>query len=133
MSQNTSDLGIIIVDHGSRRAEANDMIFDVVRMFRDVSGAKIVEAAHMELAEPSIEQALARCVDRGAKRIVVHPYMLSPGRHSTSDIPRMVCEAAAAHPGIRVSVSEPLGVDPRIGEVIQRRIQSALESDALES
>lgn len=130
MTQPGSDIGIIIVDHGSKRAEANDMLEDVVKMYREVSGAAIVEPAHMELAEPSIDQALAKCVGQGATRIVVHPYMLSPGRHSTSDIPRMVCEAAEAHPGIRVTVTEPLGVDERIGEVIQQRVQAALEADS---
>ena len=130
MTDHPNDIGIIIVDHGSKRAEANAMLDDVVKMFREVSGAVNVEAAHMELAEPSIDQAMAKCVERGAKRIVVHPYMLSPGRHSTTDIPRMVCEAAEAFPGIRVSVTEPLGVDARIGEVIRRRVEAALETDA---
>lgn len=129
MTENSFDTGIIIVDHGSKRAEANAMLDDVVKMYREVSGAAIVEPAHMELAEPSIEQALVRCVERGAKRIVVHPYMLSPGRHSTSDIPRMVNEVAESHPEVRVVVTEPLGVDARIGEVIQQRVKTALEGD----
>lgn len=119
-------LGVVIVDHGSKRVEANAMLEEVVRMYRSVSGAPIVEAAHMELAEPTIAQAFARCVEQGARTIVVHPYMLSPGRHSTNDIPRMVREAAAAHPGIQIAVTEPLGVDERIGEVIRRRVEQAI-------
>lgn len=126
---NRSEIGIIIVDHGSKVAEANAMLDDVVRMYREVSGTPNVEPAHMELAEPSIEQALARCVDHGATRVVVHPYMLSPGRHSTRDIPRMVRVAAAAYPNVRVTVSEPLGVDPRIGEVIRQRVEAALQAE----
>ena len=35
----------------------------------------------MELAEPTIEQAVAQCVARGARRVVVAPYFLSRGRH----------------------------------------------------
>lgn len=128
MNANPSEIGIVIVDHGSKRAEANAMLDDVVAMYREVSGAAIVEAAHMELAEPTIAQAMSRCVAQGARRIVVHPYMLSPGRHSTTDIPRMVCEAAAAHPGVEVSVTEPLGVDPRIGEVIRQRVEASLRT-----
>ncbi len=126
MSSTENETGVIIVDHGSKRSEANDMIHDVVNMYRELSGSSNVEAAHMELAEPTIEQALAKCVAQGARRIVVHPYMLSPGRHSTSDIPRMAREAAQAHPGIVVSVTEPLGVDERIGQVVRSRIEEAL-------
>ena len=36
----------------------------------------IVEPAHMELAEPSIATAFARCVERGATTVVVFPYFL---------------------------------------------------------
>ena len=48
-------VGIIIVDHGSRKAEANEMLFDIVDQYKQFSNNKIVEAAHMELAEPSIK------------------------------------------------------------------------------
>ena len=50
----------------------------------------IVRFAHMELAEPSIDQGFADCVEAGADEVIAFPYMLSPGRHSTRDIPRMV-------------------------------------------
>lgn len=55
-------VGMVIVDHGSRFAAANDMLVDVADMFKRVSGYAIVEPAHMELAEPSIPQAIAACV-----------------------------------------------------------------------
>ncbi len=128
MSLFAIDTGIILVDHGSTFDEANDMLLEVVRTFRKASGIAIVEPAHMELAEPTIAQAFARCVEQGAKHVVVHPYFLSPGRHSTSDIPRIAAEAATDHPGIEVTVTEPLGVDAQISEVILRRIQEALAS-----
>jgi sirohydrochlorin ferrochelatase len=120
-------LGIILVDHGSRFAAANQMLEDVAAMFRAATGYAIVEPAHMELAEPSIAQAFARCAARGARRIVIHPYFLSPGRHSTSDIPRLCAEAAAAHPGIVHCVTEPLGLDVHIIQSIECRIRQALE------
>lgn len=121
-----SDVGVILVDHGSKRDEANAMLEDVAQLFRGTTGARIVEIAHMELAEPTIAQAFARCIAQGAKRIVVHPYFLAPGRHSTSDIPRMVAEAAASHPGVGYSVTAPIGLDPRMTEIILARIEQTL-------
>jgi sirohydrochlorin ferrochelatase len=47
--------------------------------------------------------------------------MLSPGRHATADIPRMVAEAAAKHPGVKFKVTDPLGLDDKIGEVVLER------------
>ena len=120
------NLGIILVDHGSKREEANRLLLDVVRAFREATRAKIVEPAHMELAPPTIHEAFAACVEQGATQIVVHPYFLAPGRHSTSDIPRMAAEAAADFPEVSYTISRPLGLDPRMNDVILRRIHEAL-------
>ena len=120
--------GIILVDHGSKKAAANAMLLDVVALFRRVSGERIVEAAHMELAEPTIAQAFDACVAQGAGMVVVHPYFLSPGRHSTTDIPRLVAEAAARHPGVRYHVTQPLGLDEKIAQLIVQRIDHCVQN-----
>ena len=113
---------LIIVDHGSTVGEANDMLAEVARLLESKeSGVDIVKYCHMELAEPTIGQAFDACVSEGARSIVVHPYFLSPGRHSTKDIPEMVKEAAKKHPGVTFRVTEPLGVHGKIIEVILER------------
>jgi sirohydrochlorin ferrochelatase len=122
----TAPLGIILVDHGSRREESNAMLLDVVRDFTAATGFPIVEPAHMELAEPSIATAFARCVDRGPKTVVVFPYFLLPGRHWHDDIPRLTAAAAANHPGIRYLVTAPFGLHPLMNEIIQARIEHCL-------
>jgi len=52
-------MGIIIVDHGSRREESNQMLEEVARLFaaRFKARYEIVEPAHMEISEPSIGAA----------------------------------------------------------------------------
>lgn len=80
----------------------------------------------MELAEPSIATAFKRCVERGAKLVVVFPYFLSPGRHWHNDIPRLAGKAAASHPGIRYLVTAPLGLHELILQVIDERIDGCL-------
>lgn len=113
---------LIIVDHGSTVEEANDMLAEVARLVESrESGFDIVKYCHMELAEPTIEQAFDACVSEGAGSVVVHPYFLSPGRHSTRDIPAMVEEAARKHPGVVYKVTEPLGIHGKIIEVILER------------
>src|SRR4051794_33907764 len=101
MNDDDRQLGVVLVDHGSRRDESNAMLLDVVRDFAQATGMPIVEPAHMELAEPSIATAFARCVARGATSVVIFPYFLLPGRHWHDDIPRLAAAAAKGHPGIR--------------------------------
>ena len=120
-------LGVIVVDHGSKREAANRMLDAVCELYARTTGAAIVEPAHMELAKPTIDDAFARCVARGARDIVIMPYFLSPGRHSMRDIPEMAAAAAAHYPGVPFRVAEPLGIDHRMAHVMHRRICEACQ------
>ncbi|MDB5298178.1 MAG: cbiX [Phycisphaerales bacterium] len=115
--------GIIIVDHGSRRAQSNAMLEEVARLFGERFGQTydVVEPAHMELAEPSIASAYARCAERGATRVVVVPFFLGPGKHWTGDIPRLTAEAARDHAGTAYHVTMPLGIDDLILDLLYKR------------
>src|SRR6476469_578754 len=115
--------GIIIVDHGSRRDESNQMLehLAVLSAERFRQRYSIVEPAHMELAEPSIASAYARCVERGAKRVVVVPFFLGPGKHWTQDIPRLTADAAARFPETAFHVSPTLGIDDLILDLLDKR------------
>jgi len=113
---------ILIIDHGSRLDAANDMLQCVARLVQSLAGGDVVvEYAHMELAEPSIAAGFARCVERGATEVIAFPYMLSPGKHSTRDIPNLVAEAAVAHPHVRFAVTPAFGVHEKLAELILMR------------
>jgi sirohydrochlorin ferrochelatase len=116
-------IGLVIVDHGSRRAESNQVLEEVARLFgeRFRQNYDIVEPAHMEIAEPSIADAYDACVKRGATRILVVPFFLGPGKHWTQDIPGLAADAAKAHPGTRYHVTMPLGIDELILELLKKR------------
>lgn len=119
-------LGVIVVDHGSRREESNALLIDVVRSFVNATRMPIVEPAHMELAEPSIATAFARCVASGATTVIVFPYFLLPGRHWHDDIPRLAAAAAKEHSGVRYLVTAPFGLHPMMAEIMQQRIAHCL-------
>lgn len=126
----TVRVAVIVVDHGSRFDEANVMLEEVCRAYQQVTGMAIVVPAHMELAAPDIAQAFAECVRQGATEIVILPYFLSPGRHSTHDIPRVAAAAAVNYPGVQYSVAEPLGLDSRMVQIMHRRVLEALQRAA---
>ncbi len=97
-------------------------MIDVMNLVQRMAGNDIVvRYAHMELAEPTIAQGFANCVEAGATDVVVFPYMLSPGRHSTTDVPRMVKEAAAKYPGVTFSVTRAFGIEEKLGEIVLAR------------
>lgn len=120
-------IGVIVVDHGSRRQESNALLLDVVQVFQQHSGYSIVEPAHMELAKPSLGTAFDRCVERGATLVVIHPYFLLPGQHWSRDIPTLASVAASPYPHVPFLVTAPLGLHPLLAEIMQQRIEHCLE------
>jgi sirohydrochlorin ferrochelatase len=99
---------ILLVDHGSRVAAANQVLEDVVAAMRvTLGGGALVAFAHQEVAPPSVGEAVDALVAQGAAEIVVVPFFLAPGRHATEDVPRLAREAAARHLGLRVEVVAP--------------------------
>ena len=122
---------IIIVDHGSRRDKSNELLEEVAGLFAERFSQlyEIVEPAHMELAEPSIQTAYRKCVERGATRVIICPFFLGPGKHWTRDIPRLTAQAAEAHAGTEYHVSMPLGIDDLILELLAKRVGFCVEKD----
>jgi sirohydrochlorin ferrochelatase len=113
---------ILIIDHGSTRAEANHMLSCVANLLQQMVGdGVVVRHAHMELAEPSIGQGFASCVAAGATEVIAFPYMLSPGKHVTRDVPRLVDEAARDFPHVAHRVTDAFGVNEKLAELIAFR------------
>ncbi len=119
--------GYVLVDHGSRREHANALLEEIATLMSERLGpGAIVEAAHMEIATPTLADAFAKCVARGATKIVVHPFMLAPGKHVREDLPRLAADAANAHRGVAFVLAEPLGKHDGVIDAVMDRCHAAL-------
>jgi sirohydrochlorin ferrochelatase len=132
MSNSTSRLpiAVVLVDHGSRRDQSNRQLLELADRLRHRDAYDIVEPAHMELAEPSIKTAIDKAVAQGARHIVVCPFLLFEGRHWHQDIPRLAQQAVARHAGVQLCVSDPLGIDNRLLDIVQDRVAAAVAASA---
>ena len=54
--------------------------------------------------------------------MIAQPFMLSPGRHSTSDIPELVKEAAKQYPNIEYEIRPHFGQHYKVAEIITESI-----------
>ncbi|MCP4896231.1 MAG: hypothetical protein GY906_04580 [bacterium] len=120
-------IGIIIVDHGSRRRDSNRRFEQLVHEYENHGSHAMVEPAHMDLAMPDLAAAFDNCVTRGATFIVVQPFFLLPGRHLEEDIPQLVSAAATRHPGIGFTIAAPVGLHPLMSDIMEACIARAIE------
>jgi sirohydrochlorin ferrochelatase len=117
---------VVVAAHGSRAEPANAAHREVVEaLAADVDVT--VTPAFLELAEPSIGDAIDAAVAGGAARVLVLPYFLHPGRHLLEDIPAIVDDAAARHDDVEVAMLGSFGSEPALAEVLSAQVTSALD------
>jgi sirohydrochlorin ferrochelatase len=114
---------VLLVDHGSRRPEANALTDWLADALRAREPGRVVRVAHLEVLGPDIAEGVDACVADGAREIVVLPVFLAPGRHVLEDVPREAREAGRRHPDVSVRVAaEPLGTHPKLVEILLERL-----------
>lgn len=120
-------LAVIILGHGSRVEIANRPLVEMAEMVSRLLGETRVEGAFLQMAAPSLEEAVDALVAEGRREIAVVPFFLYPGAHVTEDIPQKAFELREKHPGVEIFVTQHLGVHPLLAELVVERVNSAKE------
>ena len=110
---------LILIAHGSRLEIANEEIRSLSRRLESRLGHPVI-GAFLELASPSIPEAVDLALQTQSGEILVLPYFLTQGRHVQEDIPAILAEKARAYP------ETPLKLLPYLGS--QGEILDLLES-----
>lgn len=118
---------LLLIAHGSRRAEANADLDFLAGELRRRGGFSHVQVSYLELAEPTIATGGAACVAAGADAVVLLPYFLSPGVHVTEDLTAARSDLAARFPGVTFRLAPPLGRHPLLADIVIQRAGEAAE------
>jgi sirohydrochlorin ferrochelatase len=117
---------VLLIAHGSRRPEANEDLVRLREALRERCPWPIVEIAYLELAEPTIDQAAARCIAQGARRVLILPYFLSPGAHAIDDLEAHRRTLAQTHASTEFILCPPLGLHPLMLDIVLARLEEGL-------
>ena len=118
-------LGIVLFAHGSRDERWRAPVEAVARQVTVLDPTARIAGADLELVAPDLRTAVQALVAAGVRRIRIVPLFLGMGRHVREDLPGLVDELQALHPGIPFALRPAVGEDP---EVIALLAQKALES-----
>ncbi len=117
---------ILLMGHGSRVAAANNALYEIAELVKAESGCAIVEVSFREQHAPNIQKGIDACVAQGATRILLYPYFLYAGAHVLEDLPAEIVAAETRHPGLEMILGRPLGVHPKLAEIVCERIDVSL-------
>lgn len=111
---------LIIIAHGSRRAQSNEEVKRLAQQVSLQAGDRFssVGCAFLELASPSIPDAIDAAVAAGAGKLRLLPYFLSAGRHVVEDIPALVEAKQRQYPDILMCLDHHLGETPNMAQLV---------------
>ncbi len=119
---------ILLLGHGSPKKDANNLE-RVGAMLHNMLHAgcaeDCVKVAYLQFAEPGIMDTIREVVNKGAKKVILHPFFLSSGMHVTKDIPGMIEEARRLYRDVKFIYTEPLGIHEKLAHIVMERISAA--------
>lgn len=113
---------IILLGHGSRDQAAIEEFERFLAFFKASSGFPRVSPGYLGLNSPSIPEAIDRAAAEGAERIWAYPLFLFPGRHVSTDLPRLLAEAGMRHRETAIHFGEAMHRHPKLLELAKIRI-----------
>lgn len=121
----SSSVAVLLIAHGSRRAEANDDLVKLAELIATRGPYGFVEVSYLEIAKPTILEGGRTCVARGAAQILMLPYFLSAGVHVVNDLEESRRQLATEFPGIEFRLCPHLGLHPLMAEIVLARLNDA--------
>jgi sirohydrochlorin cobaltochelatase len=114
----TSSQAIILFAHGARDPDWAAPFIIIKQQLQAARPQLQVDLAFQDFMSPTLEQAVAQAVARGAKRAVLVPLFMAQGGHLKQDLPRLVARISDRHPELEFQVMSAIGEAPEILQAI---------------
>ncbi|MDR0576548.1 MAG: CbiX/SirB N-terminal domain-containing protein [Candidatus Accumulibacter sp.] len=120
--------GLLVLGHGSKAAEADEIFAKIVDRVREISSFEHVASGSLQLSRPTFAEGVQRLLDEGVREMVVMPMFIFSGNHVKFDIPEELEALRRAHPGVRFVMTGPIGADARLADIIEERAREARQA-----
>ncbi|MDX5297821.1 MAG: CbiX/SirB N-terminal domain-containing protein [Gammaproteobacteria bacterium] len=117
---------VILLAHGSRDPH---WIATFEQLAAPTLGLDIPAfVAYMELARPTLEEAIETAVAKGAQRVRIVPLFLAAGKHLREDVPAMLKDLQP-HYSVPLELLAPVGEHPALAVAIKDIVLASLSGE----
>jgi cobalt/nickel transport system ATP-binding protein len=116
---------MLVVGHGTRDADGVDEFWALASAIGAAAGDLLTGFGFIELASPTVDEAIDDLVTRGATEIVSVPLVLLAAGHLKNDGPAALARARARYPEVHFHLARDLGIEPYVLETATDRIRDA--------
>ena len=114
--------GLLLFAHGARDPRWALPFEDVAARIRRQDPALAVRLAFLEFMQPALRDAGADLAAQGCTRVDIVPLFLGAGGHVRKDLPALVDELTATHPGVAWRLQPAIG---EVDSVVEAMAQAA--------
>lgn len=117
---NTPARGIILFAHGSRDPLWHQPMQAVAERVRGLEANANVACAYLELTAPDLPTCAAAMIAAGVQSLTIVPMFLGVGKHAREDLPQLITQLKADHPGVTFHLQPAIGEDTRVLDLLAR-------------
>jgi len=117
--------GLLLFAHGARDPAWAQPFEAVARRCREQRPGQPVALAFLEFMPPTLVEAGAQLAAQGCAVVDVVPLFLGAGGHVRKDIPVLMAQLTALHPGVQWRLQSTVGESPDLVEAMARIALSA--------
>lgn len=125
---------VLYVGHGSRIQAGVEEAVQFIENCQVLIDVPIQEICFLELASPSVDEGITKCVERGATKIAIVPILLLTAHHANEDIPFEIEVGQIMYPDVEFTYGKALGIHPKIVDSLYDRVveqQVPIDKEAL--
>jgi sirohydrochlorin ferrochelatase len=113
---------VLLISHGSRIAKTKQEVLLLIEKLKDLLKFSFIECAFLEIERPSIPDAIAGCVKKGATEIIILLNFLNAGRHIDFDIPQILNQSRQQFPNVKIILTQPIGQHSEVPQLFSQII-----------
>jgi sirohydrochlorin cobaltochelatase len=125
------DTAVLLVGAGTSDPDANGDLCKAARLLWERRAHPLVEVAWVSLTEPTVPQAVERCLALGARAIAVVPYFLNTGV-LLRRIEARLRPVREKYPDVPMPLAAHMGLHPRLLDLLERRARQGLDGDGVQ-
>ncbi|NHC37199.1 sirohydrochlorin chelatase [Scytonema millei] len=113
---------LLLIGHGTRDESGRQSLLDFASAYQALDTSRPVLPCFLELTEPTIQEGVDRCVEKGFTEISVLPILLFAARHNKFDVTNELDRARARHPQLKFYYGRHFGITPGILDLWRSRL-----------
>lgn len=116
---------LLAVAHGSPDPRAEPILEALIARVRSERPGLVAVLSHLGFSDPDVPAALQSLAQQGVSEVVVVPLLLTAAYHVKVDLPALLVQASADHPGLAIAQAAALGPHPLLFDLVRRRLAEA--------